>query len=127
VKQFLKIALLVIYLIFNAGTSYSMHYCGDEFQWVNIFADSKTCCPSQEPMPGCCDDVSHLELPNTDQQLSDAFDFQTPAFLEFSTVGWENLTPSSVLSIKLAFAYADSSPPLISGTPLFVLFCNFLI
>ena len=74
-KSFVKIALLFCYAFFNAGVSYSMHFCDGGFERINLYAESKTCCESEEPMPGCCDDVSNLELPNTDQQVSSLVNF----------------------------------------------------
>lgn len=126
-RQLLKISLLVFYVLFNAGMSYSMHFCGEDFKRINLFAESKTCCPSKEPMPGCCDDVSNLELPNTDQQLSDLLDFQ-PLTLE---VVCPRKSPYSLPELKfardIALGFTDSSPPLFETAPLFLLHCIFLI
>jgi len=126
VKSFIKIALLVFYVFFNAGLSYSMHYCGDDFQRINVFSEYKTCCESNTPMPGCCDDVSNLELPNTDQQVSDLLDFHSlsgdvPNQFFYS----ENAAIAFDSSEKTAFA--DSSPPILQDTPIYI-FCQvFLI
>lgn len=41
-----------------------MHYCGEDFKRINLYAEQKTCCPEAEtPMP-CCEDISHVEQPN---------------------------------------------------------------
>jgi hypothetical protein len=107
--------------------SYSMHFCGEEFQRINLFAEAKTCCPSQEPMPGCCDDVSNLELPNTDQQISDVLDFQPSAFEVICPELGNYSVPVSEIALELTLGFADSSPPLVLNTPLFLLHCIFLI
>lgn len=103
-----------------------MHFCGDDFQRINVFAEYKTCCESNVPMPGCCDDISNLELPNTDQQLSDVLDFQ-PLSIDFYTiqVPFELAVIPTVGKEKTAFA--DSSPPIFQSTPIYI-FCQvFLI
>lgn len=126
-RQLLKISLLFFYLLFNAGISYSLHYCGEDFQRINLFADAKTCCPSHEPMSGCCDDVSNLELPNTDQQISDVLDFEPMAIDAICPEFGNYAIAVSKIAQELTFGFADSSPPSILNTPLFLLHCIFLI
>lgn len=125
-KSFKKIALLLFYVFFNAGLSYSMHFCGDDFQRINIFAEYKTCCESNTPMPGCCDDVSNLELPNSDQQVSDILDFQ-PHFIELFTIDSPKELQLVLYPIDEKTAFTDSSPPIFQNTPIYI-FCQvFLI
>ncbi len=103
-----------------------MHYCGDDFKRINVFAEYKTCCESNTPMPGCCDDVSNLELPNTDQQVSDVLNFQ-PQIVEFLIPVLQFELPSYTLDIVEKTAFADSSPPIFQDTPIYI-FCQvFLI
>ncbi|MCH7400622.1 hypothetical protein ACFOUP_11675 [Belliella kenyensis] len=125
-KSFIKIALLVFYVFFNAGLSYSMHFCGDDFQRINVFTEYKTCCESNTPMPGCCDDVSNLDLPNTDQQVSDILNFQPQTFeLLNAEVRFE--LPLDLTATEEKTAFADSSPPIFQDTPIYI-FCQvFLI
>lgn len=126
-KSFAKIALLLFYVFFNAGLSYSMHFCGDDFQRINVFAEYKTCCGSDTPMSGCCDDVSKLELPNSDQQLSDILDFQHQVceLLTFDAAAFE--LPVIFRTTEEKTASADSSPPIFQNTPIYI-FCQvFLI
>ncbi|WP_194974994.1 HYC_CC_PP family protein [Aquiflexum lacus] len=125
-KSFIKIALLVFYVFFNAGLSYSMHYCGDDFQRINVFEEYKTCCESNVPMPGCCDDVSNLELPNTDQQISDILDFQ-PQIFELLTFDAPYELPVFFTAIEEKTAFADSSPPIFQNTPIYIFYQVFLI
>lgn len=124
-KQSIKIALLLFYVFFNAGLSYSMHFCEEDFKRINLFAEAKTCCESNEPMPGCCDDVSHLELPNTDQQISDLLDFQ-PLMAEFSSLVLQFELPLVFSNTEIT-AFADSSPPILQHTPKYIFFQVFLI
>ncbi|MGY6523537.1 MAG: HYC_CC_PP family protein [Mongoliitalea sp.] len=125
-KSSIQIALLLFYVFFNAGLSYSMHFCGDDFQRINVFAEYKTCCESNTPMPGCCEDISNLELPNTDQQLSYLVDFQ-PLLVYFHSIHIPfELALIPVLGEEKT-AFADSSPPIFQSTPLYI-FCQvFLI
>jgi hypothetical protein len=113
-------------VFFNAGLSYSMHYCGDDFQRINVFTEYKTCCESNTPMPGCCDDISNLELPNTDQQISDLLDFQALGIDHIvSTLPIQ--LPATLFAITEKTAFADSSPPILQNTPIYI-FCQvFLI
>ena len=125
-KSFAKIALLVFYVFFNAGLSYSMHFCGEELKRINVFTDYKTCCESNQPIPGCCEDVSNLELPNTDQQLSDILNFQ-PQVLELIYTGFSFELPVAFGANDEKTAFADASPPLFQNTPIYI-FCQvFLI
>ncbi|QDH79643.1 hypothetical protein FKX85_11595 [Echinicola soli] len=73
-RKLVQIALLMIYFCFNAGMSYSMHYCGEELAHINLFAEDKNCCPDGEEMPGCCDDVPNTDLQNSDQNLAKLVD-----------------------------------------------------
>ncbi|PRY88542.1 HYC_CC_PP family protein [Mongoliibacter ruber] len=125
-KSFIKIALLVFYVFFNAGLSYSMHFCGDDFQRINVFAEYKTCCESNTPMQGCCDDVSNLELPNTEQQLSTVLNFQ-PFGFDYVDLAFNTELFKVRNNDKEVTTFADSSPPTLQNTPIYI-FCQvFLI
>lgn len=102
-----------------------MHFCEDDFKRINLFAEAKTCCESNEPMPGCCDDVSNLELPNTDQQISDLLDFQ-PMTAEFSSLVFYVELPLVFFNTERT-TFADSSPPILQHTPKYIFFQVFLI
>jgi hypothetical protein len=103
-----------------------MHFCEDDFKRINLFAEAKTCCESKEPMPGCCDDVSNLELPNTDQQISDLLDFQ-PIIPEFLTPDFQFYLPSLHFITQEKTAFADTSPPIFQRTPKYIFLQVFLI
>lgn len=125
-KSFIKIALLVFYVFFNAGLSYSMHFCGEDFQRINVLSDYKTCCESKTPMPDCCEDVANFELPNTDQQVSDLLNFQPQLFELLNTPTFFEV-PAHFIAEEEKTAYADSSPPILHNTPIYI-FCQvFLI
>lgn len=121
-----KIMLILIYLCFNAGLSYSMHFCEGVLQHFNFFAESETCCPEQGTMPDCCEDLSHLDIPNGEE-------FQ-PAILIFPDADSDQLltpfnfkyelTITIVASYKLG--YAANAPPS-QKSPLFLLNQVFLV
>nr|WP_262916514.1 hypothetical protein [Belliella aquatica] len=118
--------MLVFYVFFNAGLSYSMHFCGDDFKRINVLTDYKSCCESSIPMPDCCGDVSSLELPNTDQQISDVYNLQAIGIdLLVSDFQYELLPFDFKLSEIIAFA--DSSPPILQNTPIYIFYQVFLI
>ncbi|WP_291777708.1 hypothetical protein [Cecembia sp.] len=125
-KSFIKIALLVFYVFFNAGLSYSMHFCEGDFQRINIFSEYKTCCESNTPMQGCCDDISNLELPNTDQQLSDLLDFHTLNLVPVNPFSCPEY-PVIVCQSSEKTAFADSSPPKFQNTAIYIFYQAFLI
>nr|WP_255737261.1 hypothetical protein [Cognataquiflexum nitidum] len=103
-----------------------MHFCGDDFQRINLYGESKTCCESQEPMPGCCADVSHLELPNSDQQLTEIIHFQ-PLRFDFILPTFQFELSETIIGISEKTAFSDSAPPILQDTPIYI-FCQvFLI
>lgn len=75
-RQFLKISLLLIYVFFNAGISYSMHYCGEELKEINWLAESDSCCPDEKGGDDCCEDVPYSEIQSSDQHSKQLADFQ---------------------------------------------------
>jgi hypothetical protein len=109
VIKYLKIALLFIYVFFNAGLSYSFHYCGDVLQQVNLFGDYKTCCESTVPVKGCCDDINNLDFPNSDQQVSEVLDFQV---LDFSLIALLPAVPEQKI-----VAFQFSAPLFVNNSP----------
>lgn len=77
-------------------------------------------------MPDCCDDVSSLELPNTDQQASDIYDIQAMG-IDLLVSDFHNYLLPFDITLLERIAFADSSPPLLQDTPIYI-FCQvFLI
>ncbi|PSL01476.1 HYC_CC_PP family protein [Cecembia rubra] len=125
-KSFAKIALLVFYVLFNAGLSYSMHFCGKDFQRFNLLLDYQSCCESKVPMPDCCEDVLNFELTNTDQKLSDLFNFQPLRFELLNARIFFEFPVHFIAEDKIT-VFADSSPPIFQNAPIYI-FCQvFLI
>ncbi|WP_157972090.1 hypothetical protein [Pleomorphovibrio marinus] len=122
-----KIALLVCYLCFNAGLSYSMHFCEGDFKHFNFFASSEGCCPGETEMPDCCEDVSHLEVPNGEEfqpnqvclSLSDLTFHPSILFEKNIQLNW---------SIAEKLGFSVHAPPLIpTQTSLFLIHQVWLI
>lgn len=125
-KSFIKIALLLFYVFFNAGVSYSMHFCGDDFKRVNLFADVKSCCDSKEPMPDCCEDVLDWEQPNTDQKLTGASKVVAPDIFFVNNIVPVYNIQLPVLQIS-KLGYSNSSPPICKTLPLYISNQTFII
>ena len=68
-KRFTIIFMLFTYLLFNAGISISMHYCGNTLTSTEFFATNKGCiCSTPEEEPhSCCKDVQ-VESSKDDQK-----------------------------------------------------------
>lgn len=77
-------------------------------------------------MPGCCDDISSLELPNTDQQISDLLDFKAFIF-DFNISVLPSLLPSTIPFVVEKTDFTDSSPPLLQKTAIYIFYQVFLI
>jgi len=75
-RKLIQISLILIYLCFNAGLSYSMHYCGEQWERINFFMEEKGCCPNGKEIPGCCDDIPKADLQNADQNMAKLADIQ---------------------------------------------------
>ncbi|GGZ26436.1 hypothetical protein GCM10007049_18890 [Echinicola pacifica] len=75
-RKLIHILLLTLYLCFNAGLSYSMHYCGEQFQKINVFSSQESCCDGEESMDDCCNDVSNHELNESNQNTSKLLSLQ---------------------------------------------------
>lgn len=103
-----------------------MHFCGDNFERINIFAEYKTCCESKVPMPGCCEDIASFELPNTDQQISDLLDFKALVF-DYNVSVLPSLLPSILPFVVEKIDFTDSSPPIFQETDIYILLQVFLI
>lgn len=125
-KSFIKIALLIFYVFFNAGVSYSMHFCGDDYKRVNLFSDLKTCCESKEPMPDCCEDVLDWEQPNTDQKLAGLSKVIAPedCFVSHLVPVYHTQLPVLIIS-KLG--YINLSPFIYKTLPLYLSNQTFII
>ncbi|MBT0810770.1 hypothetical protein KIH41_05695 [Litoribacter ruber] len=74
--RFIKISFLMIYLLFNAGLSYSMHYCGEKLETVKVSHEHSKCCSEQDVDPDCCLDVDFQDQQNRDQVLLALVDYQ---------------------------------------------------
>lgn len=126
-KRIIQISLIFIYVFFNAGMSYSLHFCGEEIKRINFFAEYKTCCESNVPMPGCCDDVFHLDLPNSDQQLTNHVDFEAIQFDIPSIIPSYQNHNAIALTEQEVLLYSDTSPPILKTLPLHIFYQVFLI
>lgn len=77
-------------------------------------------------MPDCCGDVSSLELPNTDQQLSDVYNIQVMG-IDLLFADFHNYLLPFDITLLERIAFADSSPPKLQNTPIYIFYQVFLI
>jgi len=103
--------MLFCYLLFNAGVSYSMHFCGELLTSSEIFKEKKDCaCKSTEQTHDCCKDV-HVESAGDEQQTGSLFKINLERILladfKFLLVEFESLIAESS-SISLSDYH---SPP----------------
>ena len=77
-------------------------------------------------MQGCCDDVSNLEFPNSDQRLSEILDFEFQVF-ELPTVDAEWELPVFSIALGDKTSFADSSYQKLQNTPIYIFCQEFLI
>lgn len=75
-RQLIKISLFFIYLFFNAGMSYSLHFCSEKLEAINFYAEEKKCCSATEEDTDCCEDVFSLDQNNTEQTTAGLADIQ---------------------------------------------------
>jgi hypothetical protein len=124
--KYIKIGLIFIYVFFNTGLTYSFHFCENVFQEINFFSDHQTCCASESPMKGCCDDVTKFDFPNADQQASEKLTIQSGC-LDFLTpqMQWMEITPFPLEDMTIVFS--GNSPPDFLPVPIFILHQSFLI
>jgi|SRR5690554_2394539 len=115
-RQLLKISLLLLYVFFNAGLSYSMHYCGEELKDISWLTESTPCCAAEEGEEDCCEDVLYSEVHSTDQQSKQFLDIQFVKFYpEALPVHWPThaFSNAGLQAENLHFFYQQPlSPPL---------------
>ncbi len=121
-----KIVLLVFYLCFNAGMSYSMHFCEGVLQHFNFFAANETCCPEKGELPDCCEDISHLDIPNGEEFQPVVFTLSHAESNYFPSHYFYNTQPKFEVAPAYQLWYAAHAPPL-PKSPLFILHQVFLI
>jgi hypothetical protein len=126
-QRIITIFMLFTYLLFNAGISYSMHFCGDRLTSTEVFAKKKGClCSSpKEVSHSCCKDVK-VESAGNDQKVTSLFKLSIEKVLigglKFSIPTFINLFVDS----EMVVSGNDSHPPLYK-VPLFILNKTFRI
>lgn len=128
VRKVIQISLLFIYILFNAGLSYSFHFCEEELSKINFFTEKEMCCPEEEEMQGCCEDLSRLEFPNAEQVSANFLDFLPLKILttDFYHGIFAYMQLVSALSETVPFiAYKDH--PLTYHSPIYIKNQVFLI
>jgi hypothetical protein len=105
--------MLFTYLLFSAGISYSMHYCGDILTSTEMLGKSKGCiCKTKDNTShDCCKDVK-IESAKDDQKTTSLYklNFEKVVIeeIQFFLIAFINLyeEPSNTLTIEY-----NSPPP----------------
>lgn len=105
--------MLFAYLFFNAGISYSMHFCGDKLTSSRMFAAKKGCICSSDEKPApfdCCKDVE-VESGKDDQQVATLYKINLEKVLlteiNFIFIEWKKLYEESFAKNLMG----EHSPP----------------
>jgi len=127
-RQLIKISLFFIYLFFNAGMSYSLHFCSEKLEAINFYAEQKKCCSATEETNDCCEDVFSLDQANTEQTTASLADIQfqkadlTVGLMEFSA-----LLNVLAFSVDNDYKLSDKEHSYIPDLPIFIKHQTFLI
>ncbi|KEO72461.1 HYC_CC_PP family protein [Anditalea andensis] len=127
-RQLIKISLFFIYLVCNAGMSYSLHFCSEKLEAINFYTEQKKCCSATEEESDCCEDVFSLDQANTEQTIAYLSDIQflrtdsTVALMEFSA-----LLSTLISSDSNDYKLCDKELSFIPDLPIFIKHQTFLI
>jgi hypothetical protein len=113
--------MLFTYLLFNAGISFSMHFCGDRLTSTEVFAKKKNCLCSnpKEPIHSCCKDVE-VESAGDDQKVNNVFKLNIERVL-LAEVDFSILEINQLYSKPENTSFAGDSGPPQYKLPLFIL------
>jgi hypothetical protein len=120
-QRLVTIFMLLTYLLFNAGISYSMHFCGDRLTSTEVFAKKQSClCSSpKEPAHSCCKDVE-VESGGNDQKVNNLFKLNVERIL-LSELCYPILETVQLNFRTELIAIAGNSGPPLYRVPLFIL------
>ncbi len=118
----------MIYLLFNAGMSYSMHYCSERLESISLYAEEKKCCSESDEDMECCVDVLHHEIQQADQNLLALADYQFQK-ADFSSAFIAFVAMLHKLTFSLDWEEAIPEPQLLTykTTPIHIQNQSFLI
>ena len=131
-KKLLTIPLLFIYLVAVSGIMINLHYCGQQLESWNLFADKAGCAEdscgdeSEENDDCCKDEVVVAKMSQEQNTVSQLV-------LKFITTQYTPLLPQYYCSLPEAVApehgivsnYANAPPGLWQQIPLYKLHSNF--
>lgn len=127
-KKLIVIPIMFIYLLAVSGVMINMHYCGDELESWQVYAEGDGCADDNctdvpEEEDGCCKDEVVAAKVNIDQNIVDFFK------LKLSSIEW--LAPLQIFDFsentgvhvvaKYVHCMPNAPPGLWQNIPLFKL------
>jgi len=127
-RQLIKISLFFIYLFFNAGMSYSLHFCSEKLEAINFYAEPKKCCSATEENTDCCEDVFSLDQANTEQTTASLADIQfQKADFKIGIMEFSALLSALTFSDDSDYNLSDKEQSYFPDLPIFIKYQTFLI
>lgn len=121
-KKIVSLFVMVAYMASAFGITVSFHHCGKQFKHINLTSDTeKGCCGKNEHKTNCCKDVVVNAKYNDDHTVSG----KAIAVKIFFASGTLPVYKDSKNRLSEAqcrvLAANDSSPPLTSDFPIYLL------
>lgn len=122
-KRFVTFLLMVLYMAAAVGFSFSLHYCGGEYEGVHFTADvEKNCCGESEHSDDCCQNKV-VSAKYKDDHTPSAFKVVLTKTVDaFAPLIGHTTTPYRALPPAFAtyHYYKGPAPPLLGGIPLYL-------
>lgn len=73
-RKSITIVFVMFYVLVSLGPTFTLHYCGGQFESINLFGSTNTCCCGGNTInTSCCENhVLHYQ-PNDEQRLGQEF------------------------------------------------------
>lgn len=131
-KRILTIPLLIVYIIAVSGVMIQLHYCGQELESWNLFAENDgcmdgACSDDNKANDGCCKDEVVIAKVNQEQNIAHQL------VLKFMTADYTPALPSFMLPQAVTLhiqqatvSYSSNAPPgLWQNIPLYKLHTHY--
>lgn len=119
-KRYITTFVLFAYLLFNAGISFSMHFCGGKLTSSGFFASKIgcTCSSMKEEASDCCKDVV-IKSAGDDQKAPSHFQIKIEKVL-LAEIKFFSLIIKNILPNTLTFSLQDYHSPPFYKVPKFI-------
>ncbi|MBC7553170.1 MAG: hypothetical protein H7257_04250 [Taibaiella sp.] len=121
-KKLIALVLMVTYTACAVGFTFSFHYCGGHYKQICFTADTENgCCEGNEHKSNCCEDKVIKAKFKSDQSSSAKVFllkvFSPQAVLNQYVVFQQIITHENYQT----YVSNDSSPPITSGVPIYLM------